>query len=396
MKGKISLILVLLLWGGISDPLLAKPTPKPEVIPLTLEDITSDPLLPRWRIVRPLSEFEKSQLKQQLEQLDRTAFSLLQQKQTDQAFALYFRELQLTRYLGYEEEISQLGRIGTIAWDNSRSTELKTITQRLETIEKNIPPSDPLYPTLGIAYQQTRSLDSALRVLNTQYQQAQTENNLTAQKDLLNTISAIHLSRFDYEEAIQNYETLLAMSQQENDTINELAYLQQLSYLYQQVLQPDNALRIHQRLVETYTQQQQLENLPALYITLGDDYQALNQLESASNHYQTAFTLAWTAQQMAVAGQALQKLAELYEKNNYQDYALQVYEQLIKVQQKSYDYYGLMQTFDRMGQMYFKIGNYRQAQAMFIEGLKLAQSLNYDIDRFQNQLNTLAQIIPKL
>ncbi|NEQ86619.1 MAG: tetratricopeptide repeat protein, partial [Moorea sp. SIO2I5] len=166
----------------------------------------------------------------------------------------------------------------------------------------------------------------------------------------------------------------------------EVAYLQELAYIYDQDQQPDQALPKKQQLVDIYLNQGNDTQIPALKIAIASDYNSLNQPEKASQTYQEAYSLAWSLQQFAHASEALQPLAQLYLTSKQPEFALQVYEVLLQVEQKSYNYYGLMNTYDKIGQVYLDMNNYPQALAAFQKGLDLAESLQYREAYFVNKI----------
>ena len=131
--------------------------------------------------------------------------------------------------------------------------------------------------------------------------------------------------------------------------------------------------------------------LADLKISIGDDYVLLGEAEQASQNYQEAFSIAWSLQQFGAAGQALKRLGKLYENNDQDDYALRIYYELIKVEQESYNYYGLMQTYDAIGLIHLERQQYQQARTVFEAALDIAQSLKYQVDYFLTQLDKVNQ-----
>jgi tetratricopeptide (TPR) repeat protein len=220
---------------------------------------------------------------------------------------------------------------------------------------------------------------------------AREEGDREEQEEILETMARLHLAWFDYPKAAATYEELLALAQARGDRVSELAYLQELIEIYDQAEQPENALQFKQRLAQTYTNEDNLAQLPALKIAIAEDYEALERLDEASQTYQEAYTLAWSLQQYAYAGDALGKLANLYLENDQPQYALQVYEVLLQVEQQSYDFYGLMNAYDRIGQIHLEQRNYPQALSAFQRGLELAQSLQYQENYFSTQIERVNQ-----
>jgi len=369
---------------------------EPQVNPL--EITTPDPLLPQSPEDQTLSPEVQSQLRESLDELNAQAAALLNAGKALEAFDIWYRELRLRRALGYVEEVQALGRVGEIAWQRSQNLDVQLITARLQKIqqeaeEKNLLNLELLL-ALGQAYQQLRLPQSAIAVYQKILDQQRQRGDVAAQEVTLKTMAQLYLDWFKYPEAAKVYEELLAQVQSQgvsprmgkSDRTAEITYLKQLVYIYDQAKQPENGLRVKLQLVQIYTVQQQLELLPALKIAIASDYEALQQPETASRNYQEAYTQAFELKQFAHASEALQKLATLYHAHHQPDYAVQVYQVLLTVKQQSYDFYGLMNTYDQIGQIYLEQKNYAQALEAFKKGQELARSLQYQETYFDNQI----------
>jgi tetratricopeptide (TPR) repeat protein len=118
----------------------------------------------------------------------------------------------------------------------------------------------------------------------------------------------------------------------------------------------------------------------SLLISIGNDYRSLKDYPRAVENYQKAFNLAWSLNYLGFAEEALGNIADLYAQNKQFDYALSAYRSLIVIQKKSYNYYGLMQSYDKMGDIYFANQNYNLALDCYKNSLKFAQSLKYQTD----------------
>jgi tetratricopeptide (TPR) repeat protein len=295
--------------------------------------------------------------------------------------------------LGQLEEVPALGRVGEIAWQKNRKTDLQIISNRLKAIEQEASTKQKLesdlLQVLGKAYQQLRELDLALAIYQKLLVNVRQNKNIEAQKETLKIIGQLNLSRFDYANAAQVYEELLAIAKTEEDTLNQGIYLNQLAEIYQESSQPANGLKVKLQLAETYDKQSKNRELAELKLSIANDYQLLDRPEPASDNYREAFQLAWSLQDFALASQALNKLGYLYQQYQQIDAALQIYQQLIKVEQKAYNFYGLMNTYDRLGQIYLEQNNYALALNSFRKGLEIAKSLNYQEDYF---LAKIAQV----
>ncbi len=367
--------------------------------PSPLELTTPDPLLPGG-LTKPLSGAERQTLRTALDQLNEQATAKLRSGETIGAFDLWNRELRLRRALGFLEETQALGRVGDQAWRRNQSTELRAITNRLRAIQTQLqpPPKNQATPVnraqilsaLGVAYQQVRSPGLALGIYQLLLSEARARQDRTQETDLLNTIGQLHLSWFDYPNAIATYTELLNLARSRNDAQSVVTNLIQLAYTHEQANQPAQAATYQQQVIQVYQQSQQSQVIPALKIRLGDDYAASKQLPLAEKSYLEAFQLARPLLQLAYASDALQKLGDLYQKNNRLDAALEVYTYLASVQQQAYDTYGVMNAYDRIGQIQIQRKAYPEATAAFQQALEAAKQMNYRTDYFNEQIQKIA------
>ena len=366
---------------------------EPNVNPL--EITTPDPLLPQLPKNGALSPEQQSKLKRSLDELDAQATALLLAGKVPEAFEIWYRELRLWRAIGPLEEVQALGRVGDIAWQRNQKFDAQLITGRLQAIQAEAQEKKSLnlelLQALGQAYQQVRIPGPAIAVYQKILDDARQRQDIDAEKSTLDTLAQLHMSWFDYPKAAETYKELLVLAKSRSDRVNELVYIKQLVYIYDQAKQPQNALPFKQQLLQIYTDKEESAQIPALKLAIASDYEALNQPEQASQNYQAAYAQAFSLQQFAYASQALQKLAALYHSHEQPDFALQVYDVLLKVEQQSYNFYGLMNAYDQMGQIYLEQKKYAQALAAFQQGLELAKSLQYQENYFTSQIEKVNQ-----
>lgn len=356
-----------------------------------LELTEPDPLLPTLAVDRPLSPQEQSVLNAALDELDREAQAKFQAGDIAGALDIWNRELRLRRYLGSEQEVASLSRVGEVAWRENQVTEVRVITQRLQQIQQQEEAKTPinygLLMKIAQAYQSMRARDQAVALYNQLLVHAQQEQKVNQQRMILTALGEMHVAWFDYPNAAAAYEQLLALAQ--GNTDREIEALTQLSEIYQQGNQPEKAIAVQQRLVDIYQNRQEYELISALKQAMGDEYVALGRPDLAATSYQEAYAVARSTQQYAYGGDALQRLANLYVNlDRFQD-ALVVYQLVLDVKQQSYDTLGLMNTYDQIGQLYRVMGNNAQAATAFRRGLQLAQQLNYKADYFTSQIQAL-------
>ncbi|HHP7243787.1 MAG TPA: tetratricopeptide repeat protein [Elainellaceae cyanobacterium] len=373
--------------------------PAPEQLesfpPSPLDVDESDPLLPRLVVDRPLSPQERRVLTAALEELRLQAQAQYASGNVDDAFDIWIRELRLRRVLGVEEEVAALSRVGSIAWEDSQTTEVRIITQRLREIEQELQaqptPNYDLLLQIAQAYQSLRARDLAVTLYDQILVQARQQGNVPLEQQTLTALGDLHLAWFDYPRAAETYQQLLTLARELGDRQAEIQYLEQLAYIYDQNSQPEQAIAMQQQLASIYENAQQYAQIPALKIALANNYLAIDRPDLAAPTYQEAFAVARSVQYYGYASEALQQLAELYLSLDRTQDALVVYQLLIDVEQQSYNSYGMMNAYDSIGQIYRIQGETTQAVSAFRQGLQLARQLNYRIDYFNQQIQALSQ-----
>jgi len=362
--------------------------------PLEITEI--DPLLPTGGESRELTNQERRQLINRLTRLDQQAQAFLQGGDLENTLLTWNRFLRLSRSLGIIPEIQALGRIGEIAWNQNITKQVNTISDRLQVIQRTQPEKidTPTLQALGTAYQQLRSPTLAIPVYQQLLAQAQETQDINATENNLRILGQLHMDWFDYPQAALTYQELFNFSIKINDLANQISYLEELAYIYDQLKEHEQSIAIKQKLINYYQAKPELQiKIPALLSTIAASYTALNNPQAARDNYQRAYEIAIAAKQFAAARDALQGLALLYRTYNQPNIALQIYQTLIQVNQQSYDYYYSMNTYEQMGQIYLQQKDYAQALNVFLEGLKIARLLQYQELYFSAQVERMRDLL---
>jgi tetratricopeptide (TPR) repeat protein len=371
------------------------PAPVPDEAVLNPLEPQPDPLVPEMVLDRPLNPQEQNVLRAALNELEAQAQEKLQSGDLPGALELWNRQLRLRRYLGPQEEVASLARVGEVAWQESQATELRFITLRLEQIEQEAraqpEPDYDLLLSIAQAYQTVRARNQAVALYQVLLERAKQRQDTAQQQQILTIVAEFHLGWFDYPNAALAYEELLTLARSTGDRTQEAEALTKLAYIYQENNQPELAMTAQQQLVETYQKQNNFAPIPALKLAMGDSAVQLGRPDLAATHYQEAFAVARSVQQYAYASDALQKLAALYRSLNRLDDAVVVYQLLLDVERQSYNSFGMMNTYDQLGQVYQARGDSSQALVAFQQGLQLAQQLNYKVDYFNAQIQQVGQ-----
>ncbi|NEQ95392.1 MAG: hypothetical protein F6K30_01450 [Cyanothece sp. SIO2G6] len=358
------------------------------------EENPIDPLIPDLLIDRPLSPQEERVVTQTVAELQLAGDAAFNEGNIAEALSLWIREARLRRVLGPYEEVAALTRIGSIAWTEQQTTELRFITQRLLEIELETEAAEPVDYELMLkvaeAYQTLRARRLAVALYNKVLTNARRNNDLvTAEKSLV-ALGDLHLSWFDYPNAAIAYQELLTLVRQSGDKVAEVAILQDLAHIYTEGDEPIEAIAIRQELIDIHESRQEFEPIPILKLANGDDYITIGRPDLAAPSYQEAFAVARSVQYYGFAADALKKLANLYLSLDRRNDALVVYQLLIDVEQQSYNYYGLMDAYDQIGQLHQQRGAVNQALLAYRQGLDLAQQLSYRIGYFRSKVEQLS------
>jgi tetratricopeptide (TPR) repeat protein len=363
-----------------------------------LEIIAPDPLIPRSVDKQPLTIEELRTLQPALDELNQQATTQLQSGDRVAAFETWNREIRLRRYFGALAEVQALSRVGAIAWNENDKLQVRYVTERLQSIQKSEKtPNLELLQAIGQGYQKVRSPKLALEVYNQALTLVRQQQDRSAEIETLKTIAEVHLSWFDYQNAAATYEQLLSLASIKGNLQSELAYLQQLAYVYQQAKQVQLSLNTRNKIAQIYQSQNNLTELSGLKLAIASDYESLAKenpslIKDAFKNYQDAYTTAWQSQQYARAGEALQKLIPLYRSQGQLEEALRATQILVQTEQRAVNFYEMMNAYDQMGQIHLERKDYPQALAAFKKGLELAQQLKHQEAYFTEKIQQASNI----
>ncbi|MEG4506780.1 tetratricopeptide repeat protein [Microcoleus sp. F6_B4] len=414
MRSSVPIGCLLFLWlcaGSIASA-QTNPPGLDQFSPNPLEITTPDPLAPANE---SLSSTQREELTAALEELNLEAVAKLQAGDGVGAFDIWFRELRLRRYLGPAAEIAALSRVGSVAWSNGRNLELQLITKRLQAIQKQVksqvPLNTELLPAFAAAFQQVRAKGPTVEVYQEILENARQNQDILAQGQILKAIGLIHINWLSYDKAAPVYEELATLIQEnralfaansavQNSAVvagngappqpvtppTEVDTLRQLAYVYQQSKQPLKAIAAREKLASVYVNLQNPSAIPPLKIAIASDYQTIGQINLAAQYYQEAYNLAVPIQQYAQASEALEKLALLYRSQKQWEPTLRIYQMQLLLEERAYNFYGLMSAYDNLGQVYQEMKAYDKALESYQKGLDVAKRLGHRQEYFAKKI----------
>ncbi len=413
-----TLLVVLLGLGVLAAPARADNTPQPLYPYNPLQQIIPDPLMPSHPLTTPQAQ---ERFDQDLNNLDQQAQAQMRQGDLDGAFQTWFRELRLRRFQGPGAEITALGRIGAIAWQQQRTTELRFITERLEALQQTNSLSLLLAEQLGWAYQQVRDPQGALGVYGPLLAAARQHHDQGAQVNLLSLIGAVYLAWFDYPQAAATYQQLLTFAplvplppgtkvasflhpkrpvshQVEGPNtlgmppappLSRAEILEKLVFIYDHNQQAPETITTLQALIKLYQYYQYPNPIPGLILAIADQYNREGQVNQALTTYQAAYAQAIPLREYNNAATALSAIAQIYLAQHQLAPVLQVYQYLLDVDQNADDQVGQMNTLDAIAQVYITQKNYSQALAFLEQAQQLSVTLHYREEYFAAQIQRL-------
>jgi len=369
--------------------------------PRSLDKPKADPLLPSLTLNRPLSPLERRLIEETIVQFNQDAQQLLETSQTDQAFDLWFRILNLQRRLGRSQEITGLGNIGEQAWKAGRRIELEAITDRLHRLETDLrkSPQQTLSPdgkALGLAYQQVRDLNAAQTFYQFQLQLAEQQQDSTAMVEILTELITVQWGALNYALATDYTQQKLTLLRSGPVTLESLqeerSLLNSLAFLAQQIGDYPTQISALEETIALTLDLGLAEEVPALWADLGNAYRANNQFNLAVQSYYQGYAFAQENQQYEAAQRILASLGQLQEAEGELQDAIQTYELLRQVHRYSSNLLGLLDSYDRLGQLYLQIQQPEQAQEQFEQGLTLARRLKYRESEFEVYLQQFEEV----
>ncbi|MBG0744561.1 tetratricopeptide repeat protein [Cylindrospermopsis raciborskii LB2897] len=390
-------VISIIVWHLLSFVTLAQ-NRKPTIdkfSPNPLETNIPDSLIRSNVKQKPLTAEELKTLEAALDELNQQATIRLETGDQETAFSIWNRELRLRRFLGLLSQVQAISRVGAIAWRENNREQVQYITQSLRKIEtqlQNEKSADlQLWRSLGVAYQNLRSPQLAVKVYERVLSLVKRENDPVAEVETLNQIGELHLNWFNYSQAAITYQELLNLAVTRGDRTSQLRYLQQLAYTFEQSKQPLKAINILNQLASIYNQRDNQQAIPRIKIAIAENYQSLvpqnpSFLQPALNSYQEAYIIAWQLQMYLSAGEALEKLIDLYRSQNQIGEALQASKILLETQTLARNFYGLMQAYDQLGNIYLQKKESANALIAFEQGLKIARELKYQEGYFVQKI----------
>lgn len=370
----------------VRDPFLADP----------LADNPRDPLLPTPSIDRPLSPLEQYTLEQDLNQLAREAEALAEADEPEAAKELWMREVRLRRVLGIAQELEAIDRVAQWLRDTSATQELQLLSARLDQILPSLDPAQPedraQLEAMATTYTTLGNVETAATLRRTLAENALDRGDRDEHRAQLEALAVLYADWFYFPEAAATYGELLALIQTEGDEGEE-----ELTFWVRQIenlefaQQFQSALESQQQLLLRYRSDEDLwPRMAALQYAMAQNHQRLGDMETASRQYQLAYANAIGSRQLEVAAQTLNALASLYRQLEQWPDVDYLYQQLLTVERQALDAYGLMETFDQIGQLYEQSGNLDGAMQAYQEGLALAKQINHRQDYFAQQVDRLS------
>lgn len=354
-----------------------------------LTDVPRDPLLPSPPIPRSLSPLEELALTQGLDQLLITITELGLAGDTQAARALWMREIRLRRLLGVRAELVAIARAAPTLQNWNATQELQLLSARLTTLVAETPlPVDQLQE-VAVTYAALGNLEAAISLHRTLAEAARDQAAYSAQ---LEQIANLYQAGFQFPEAAKVYQELVEIAANQGVTSDQVRFLQAQIKNLAEAQDPAGALEAQQQLLQHYLKDSAYwPQVASLQYAMADNQVLLEDLDTASRQYQIAYTNAIGSQQFSLAAATLGRLVKLYETLGRWTDVDYLYDQLLSIHQTTSNAYGLMDSFDQLGQLYEKRRNPEAALLTYRRGLALARSLEHRQAYFESQIKRLTE-----
>ena len=385
--GRYLLVFLAVCWTTITtENVIAMPEGNPLIFD------RQDPLIPKGYGKRELSSFEKFRIEREISRLKMMADLEYDRRNLDRAMELWYRQLRLTRAIDLQTEIVSLGEIGAIAWQENRSQDVKNIASRLIAIQSEIETSNsfnsPTWENLAVAYEEVKYLDKAIDVYQIILAEEDREESSLKQEEIVDRLGELYLAIFDYRNAAQVYQKKFQDNPQAKDRESQL---QRLIKIYEGGKLTNKAIATRKLLIEQYLQAEKQQQIAVLKMANAKDLESLQKFDRAITIYQEVFEAASNMQQLALAGDALDRMGNLYRQQEDLERAIDTYQTLLVIRQQADNYYDAIDTYDILGKIHLKLERLKIAKKFFELGLKQAQDLDYRVDYFRQQLSTFEQ-----
>lgn len=222
---------------------------------------------------------------------------------------------------------------------------------------------------------------------------AQAQNLPDLYAELLVGIAGLHRSNEDYDQALNYYQQILAVQQNdgERNQQSQVHTLEAIADIYIEQGNFTTALAVLQQrlaIAQEWGEQdavaRALGGVGDVYRQLGDDKQAIDHYQQALQHYQAigADYLDYSV------GSITLSLGEIYQAQGNYDQAIQYYKDYLAIhQQRSFYWLFVFNVFSNLGSIYQDRAEYDQALSYYQQADDLAQ----DEENVRAQARSLAQ-----
>ncbi|NJL49491.1 MAG: hypothetical protein HC929_21170, partial [Leptolyngbyaceae cyanobacterium SM2_5_2] len=310
------------------------------------------------------------------------------------ALELWIREVRLRRLLGVDRELAAFDRVGQRLRDLNATQELQLLAVRMDGIEPtldiDLAADRTRLENIANIYATVGDVEAAAALRQRLADQALAAGNQTEHQTQLEILASLYADWFYFDQAAEIYRDLAQLAQAEATLEDEIRFLRPHIDNLEQAQRFEDALTAQQRLLTLYSSTETLWPLvPELQHRIAQNQRNLGDLDTASRQYQAAYTNAISSLQFDVAAEAIRALASLYRQLERWPDVGYLYQQLLLVEREAINAYGLMDTFDQLGQFYEQAGDPERALLAYREGLILARQLGHRQAYFEEQINRL-------
>jgi signal transduction histidine kinase len=228
------------------------------------------------------------------------------------------------------------------------------------------------YNCLGSAYKYRSEYNLALEYLNRSLEQMNVLEDQKGKAFVLNNIGTIYYYQGNYSETINYFKQSLAIKQSMNDSQSVALTLNNIGVVYKDVGDFSKALNNHQQALTIYKRLDDKVQLVTTYINLGALYFAEQEYDQSLNYVNQALTIDATHQSKWSKAVIFNNIGNIYKYKRDYKAALVELERALVLKRQLGDRFEIVQTLTNISDLYLKIGNIQQAEAMSQEANEMA------------------------
>ncbi len=257
-----------------------------------------------------------------------------------------------------------------------------------------------LLKRIGLIHCQLSEYAWGIKCLKQALHLAQTLENQVSVGVILNYLGAAYRQIGQEHKALRVYLRALAIVQDIGNEAGVALLLNHLGDVYNSLGQSAQALSCSRQALEKY---QDLENFPdgegAALHNIGEIYLQMNRPRQAMAFFEQALAIYQKISNCTGEAKILESMATAYVRLDQEQQALEFYQRALEIRQDvGYSPNADARSFDYMGAVHYKIGNFSRALWYHLQALGVLQAVNYtaSFERFGDDTAGVKKLLQNL